>query len=217
MRADKDEGAGAVGRRGGPKAVRGLRSDAARNEERLKAAAAEVFRERGLGAPVDEIAKRAGVSVGTLYHRFGGRERLIDAVVPDALAARLEEVGHWALGQQDAWKGFAGYVERLCDLQASDRSFGEALSGGTPGSRRLTDVCSAQAETARRVVANAHRQGTLREDFTPADLSYVFWFTTAALHATADDDPDAWRRGIAFLLDGLRTRSAAEIQHHGTN
>ncbi|MFD7119808.1 TetR/AcrR family transcriptional regulator [Streptomyces sp. NPDC059922] len=210
MRADREDGAGAVGSRGGPKAVRGLRSDAARNEERLKSAAAEVFRERGLGAPVDEIAKRAGVSVGTLYHRFGGRERLIDAVVPDSLAARLEEAGRWALEQRDAWKGFAGYIERLCEIQASDRSFGEALSGGTLGSRRLIDVCSAQAETAHRVVANAHRQGTLRKDFTPADLSYVFWFTTATLQATAGGDPDAWRRGIAFLLDGLRTRSAVE-------
>ncbi|MFC8829827.1 TetR/AcrR family transcriptional regulator [Streptomyces sp. NPDC057137] len=202
---------GVLGSRGRPKAERGLRSDAARNEERLKTAAAEVFRERGLGAPVDAIAKRAGVSVGTLYHRFGGREQLIDAVVPDALAARLEEAGRWALEQQDAWAGFTGYIERLCELQAGDRSFGEALGGGALRSTRLIDVCSAQADTARRVLANAHRQGALREDFTTADLSYVYWLTTATLQATADSDPNAWRRGVAFLVDGLRARSPLEI------
>ncbi|MCX4680301.1 TetR/AcrR family transcriptional regulator [Streptomyces sp. NBC_01433] len=207
MRTDKGAEARTPGRPGRTKAGRGLRSDAARNEERLKAAAAEVFRERGLGAPVDEIAKRAGVSVGTLYHRFGGRERLIEAVVPEALAARLEEAGHWALEQQDAWEGFTGYIERLCDIQANDRSFGEALSGGALSPPRLAAVCAAQADTARRIVANAHQQGTLREDFTPDDLSYVFWFTTATLNATADSDPHAWRRGITFLLDGLRARS----------
>ncbi|MFD3563833.1 hypothetical protein ACFWVU_29840 [Streptomyces sp. NPDC058686] len=61
-------------------------------------------------------------------------------------------------------------------------------------------------------MANAHQQGALREDFTPADLSYVFWFTTATLQATADTDPDAWRRGIAFLLDGLRACTVMEIR-----
>jgi hypothetical protein len=132
---------------------------------------------------------------------------MTEPMVPDALAARLEEAGRWALEQQDAWEGFAGYIERLCDLQASDRSFGEALSGGALSPPRLMDVCSAQADTARRVVANAHQQGVLREDFTPADLSYVFWFTTATLQATAGSDPPAWRRGITFLLDGLRARS----------
>ncbi|AUA16977.1 Bacterial regulatory protein, tetR family [Streptomyces malaysiensis subsp. malaysiensis] len=59
-----------------------LRADARRNLEKLRAAALDVFQERGLGAPLDEVARRADVSIGTLYNRFSSRRELTDSVLP---------------------------------------------------------------------------------------------------------------------------------------
>src|SRR6516225_8646794 len=78
----------------------GLRADARRNLEKLRAAAAEAFSERGLDMPLEEIAARAGVSIGTLYNRLGPRDALVDAVVADPAAA-LVTPGRWESAAQD--------------------------------------------------------------------------------------------------------------------
>src|SRR6266545_4775094 len=92
-----------------------LRGDARRNLEKLKAAAIEVFRERGLGAPLEAIAARAGVSVGTLYNRFGDRQALIDAVIPALAAAQLRRVVERASAGASPWERFATFVETICE------------------------------------------------------------------------------------------------------
>src|SRR5829696_2163921 len=88
-----------------------LRADAERNRERILAAAREVFAERGLDAPFDAIAQRAGVGQATLYRRFPRREDLIVACFAPNLAeyaAAVEE----ALRVPDAWTGFCGFLEQ---------------------------------------------------------------------------------------------------------
>src|SRR3954467_12553578 len=105
-----------------------MRRDARRNVERLTAAAARVFGERGLDAPLEEIARAAGVSAGTLYNRFGGRDALIDAVMPDLLEARIREALDQARAAEDPWEGFAGYVTWLCELQATDPAMRDAVT-----------------------------------------------------------------------------------------
>ncbi|WP_245979832.1 TetR/AcrR family transcriptional regulator [Streptomyces diacarni] len=76
-----------------------MRADAQRNAEKLRAAAAELFQERGLQVPLEEIARRAGVSHGTLYNLFGTREALIDEVVTDRAARR----GAWKRSPSGPW------------------------------------------------------------------------------------------------------------------
>jgi len=83
-----------------PKPAQGLRADARRNLDKLRAAAAEAFSERGLDMPLEEIAARAGVSIGTLYNRLGPRDALVDAVVADPAAA-LVTPGRWESAAQD--------------------------------------------------------------------------------------------------------------------
>ncbi|HEY1318923.1 MAG TPA: helix-turn-helix domain-containing protein, partial [Streptosporangiaceae bacterium] len=65
------------------RAVRPLRRDAERNRQRILKAAAEVFNERGLDVSLDEIARHAGVGVGTVYRRFRTKEELIEALFMD--------------------------------------------------------------------------------------------------------------------------------------
>ncbi|WP_433373112.1 TetR/AcrR family transcriptional regulator [Streptosporangium sp. CA-115845] len=185
-----------------------MRADAERNAGKLRAAAAELFQERGLQVPLKEIARRAGVSHGTLYNLFGSREALIDEVVADLAADRLDEVAKYALACEDAWDGFAYYIERICELQATDPALADVLSGRYPGAERLMTLCGRASDAATRIIERAQRAGTLRPDFTGEDLAFTFGAIALLARAGADAAPDAWRRSIAFLLDGLRTEAA---------
>ncbi|MFE5812399.1 TetR/AcrR family transcriptional regulator [Streptomyces sp. NPDC056479] len=185
-----------------------MRADAQRNAEKLRTAAAELFRERGLQAPLKEIARRAGVSHGTLYNLFGSREALIDEVVTDLAAVRLDEVAQEALARDDAWDGFAYYVEKLCELQVTDPAIGDVVAGRYPNAGRLMAVCGRAQDAATRIIERAHRDGALRPDFTGEDLVFVFATNAVLSRAVKDIAPDAWRRGVAFMLDGLRTEAA---------
>src|SRR5437588_440934 len=96
---------------------RPLRADARRNREQLLAAARDVFVEQGPGAPLDEIARRAGVGIATLYRRFPDRESLMRAVVLDVLG----QVGHQARLAQaeepDALAALVRYMHRALDVR----------------------------------------------------------------------------------------------------
>jgi AcrR family transcriptional regulator len=184
-----------------------LRADARRNVEKLQAAAIEVFREKGLHAPLEEIAHRAGVSAGTLYNRFGCREALIDAVMPDLAAASLGEAAEEALACAGPWEGFAGYVEAVCRLQASDPALNDVISRRY-AAEQLTVVCRVTEERERQIIERAQRHGSLRADFTREDMLFAFWSTAMLVRHTTQAAPDVWRRSIGFLLDGLRADAA---------
>ncbi|MET9908264.1 hypothetical protein ABZZ74_15825 [Streptomyces sp. NPDC006476] len=79
-----------------------------------------------------------------------------------------------------------------------------------PGAERLMAVCDRTFDTSRRIIERAQRAGALRPDFTGEDLIFVLATTATLARAMSDTAPDAWRRNIAFLLDGLRT----EAVHH---
>ncbi|MDX3231780.1 TetR/AcrR family transcriptional regulator [Streptomyces sp. ME19-01-6] len=184
------------------------RADARRNIEKLKAAAVEVFGEKGLHAPLEEIARRAGVSAGTLYNRFGSREALIDAVMPDIAKDALDDVLERALASEDPWEGFVGYIEDVSRLQASDPALNDVVSRRYDA-ERLAVVCQVTEDRERQLIERAQKAGVLRPDFTREDmLLFIFWSTAMLVRHTKDTAPDAWRRGIAFLLDGLRAEAA---------
>jgi AcrR family transcriptional regulator len=180
-----------------------LRADARRNLERLRVTAVEVFSERGLDTPLEEIAQQAGVSIGTLYNRFGSREGLIDAVVADLAAARLSTAVQRARAIAGPWERFAAYVETICELQAADPAFNDVISRRYPQAVQLKAVCDKTLEHAAEFIEEAQRHGSLRADFTPHDLFTVFWANASLVRAMADVGPDAWRRSLAFVLDGL--------------
>jgi AcrR family transcriptional regulator len=184
-----------------------MRADAQRNAEKLRAAASELFQERGLQVPLKEIARRAGVSHGTLYNLFGSREALIDEVVADLATERLEEVAQRALAHEDPWEGFAYYVEALCELQVTDPAVADVISGRYQGAERLMTACGRGVDAGRRIVERAQEARALRADFTGEDLALTFGTITLLARASVEAAPDAWRRAVAFLLDGLRAEA----------
>jgi AcrR family transcriptional regulator len=95
--------------------ARRLRRDAQRNRDAILAAARQVFPEQGLEAPLEEIARRAGVGIATLYRRFPTRTELLDAVLAPAVQEHVD-AAEQALAMDDPWEGFAFYLERSCRL-----------------------------------------------------------------------------------------------------
>jgi AcrR family transcriptional regulator len=108
-----------------------LRADAERNRLAVVAAARAVFGERGLDAPLDEIARRAGVGNATLYRRFPSRHQLVAAVFAQTLRDVLATMER-SLADPDPWKGFCDYVWYVCGLQAADRGLADLLTMSMP-------------------------------------------------------------------------------------
>src|SRR5215207_10413252 len=114
----------------------GLRADAERNRERVLSAARKVFAEQGLDASTNEIARRAGVGVATLFRRFPTRDDLVAAAFADKMTAYITAAED-ALAAPDPWQGFCDYIEGVCRLQAEDRGFADVLTLTFPTAKVL--------------------------------------------------------------------------------
>ena len=114
------------------RAVRPLRRDAERNRQRILKAASEVFNERGLDVSLDEIARHAGVGVGTVYRRFRTKEELIEALFMDRLDSVATIAGE-AYESPDAWCGLVTFMERMAELMAGNLGLRQMLMFATYG------------------------------------------------------------------------------------
>lgn len=188
-----------------------MRADARRNLEKLRTAAIEVFQERGLDVALEEVAQRAGVSIGTLYNRFGSRQELVDAVVPDLAAAKLGEVMRRAAEQPTRWERFAVYIEGMCALQAADSALNDIIARSYQDATALTAVCAESITFGTRLIAEAQAEGSLRADLTPDDVFVLFWLNAHLTRTTSATAPDAWRRHVAIQLNGLRASAATPL------
>jgi AcrR family transcriptional regulator len=191
--------------------ARPLRADAARNRDKLLAAAVQVFGERGLDAPLEEIARRARVSIGTLYNHFPTREAFCDAIFPERLSA-LDRIAEAALDDPDPWNGFAGFLEGLFALQSEDHGLNDALALRFPLSPEVNEACHRGFQHADRIIKRAQDSGRLRADFGPQDLATVIWAMSQVIRESMEVAPQAWRRCLAFFLDGLRADAAHPIE-----
>ena len=185
-----------------------LRRDAQRNRDAIVAAARQVFCDHGLEAPLEEIARRAGVGIATLYRRFPSRVELLDAVLADNLQAHIA-VAEQALATDDPWDGFAFYLEQSCRLQAEDRGLNDVMGMRFPRATAVEAAKTRLFELVGQVVDRAQQRGQLRADLTPEDLAFLNWANTRILPAVrAAGAAEAWRRHLGLLLDGFRADRA---------
>src|SRR3954462_3398719 len=101
-----------------------LRADAERNRQRILDAAGELFARKGLCVGLDEIARHAGVGVGTAYRRFANKDELVDALFQDRVD-ELAAVAGRALEHDDAWEGLKGFLEAAVELHVANRALKE--------------------------------------------------------------------------------------------
>ena len=192
--------------------TRPLRRDAQANRERIVAAARAVFATGGIEATVEEIARRAGVGIGTLYRRFPTKEALVDAVLEDAFG-QIVRVAEESLAEEDAWVGFTSFLERSLALHGADRGLKDLVASGEHGLARAEAMRSRLRPLIRRLVERAQEEGSLRADFAPEDVPVVFWTAGRVIETTSPVAPEFWRRYLGLLLDGLRAGAASPLPH----
>jgi AcrR family transcriptional regulator len=182
-----------------------LRRDAERNRQRILEAAADAFAAGGLGVTMDEIARRTGVGVGTVYRRFPDKAVLIDALFEQRVDDLVGLAEH-ALAHEDAWAGLVRFLEGFLAVQAADRGLKEVLLSTAHGQDRVRRARARIGPAVGALVERAQAQGDLRPDLAASDVALVHFMVGAIVDYTHDVEPEAWRRVLAIVLDGLRTR-----------
>jgi AcrR family transcriptional regulator len=190
-----------------PGEQKGQRRHARRNHELLVAAAREVFAEHGVEASLEEIARRAGVGIGTLYRHFATREALVEAIFEERIT-ELTAIAEAAAAERDGWQAFVHFLEQLLELQAGDRVLKDVLLRYPPAAGRVASAREEMRRLFEQLLQQAREQGRLRDDFTLPDLALLFWSFAPLIDATAEVAPNAWRRHLHWLLDGLRADAA---------
>jgi len=176
-----------------------LRRDAAENRQRLLDAAGRVFAEQGPDAGVDEVAREAGVGMGTLYRRFANKQALIDELVGE-LRRELLAIARRAATATDG-TGLEKLLFEAAELQA-------AQSGCL---RRLWQHSAAEPEAIEetrthiaQLLKAAQRHGLVRHEITPADIAVIMWSVRGVIETTSAVAPRAWRRHLELLVAGMR-------------
>jgi AcrR family transcriptional regulator len=187
----------------GVRVARPLRRDAERNRQRILAAASDVFNERGLDVSLDEIARHAGVGVGTVYRRFQTKEELIEALFMDRLDT-FAAIADEAYAAPDPWRGLVSFMERMAEIMAGDLGLRQMLMYATYG-RDLVAVARQRNEPLiGRLVQRAQAAGQLRADIRQTDIPFIVFILTEAAHLAYAANPGIWRRYLTLILDGMQ-------------
>jgi AcrR family transcriptional regulator len=195
------------GDEGSPPA-RVLRRDAERNRQRILAAAAEVFTERGLEASLDDVARHAGVGVGTVYRRFPDKASLADALFDERVDA-LAEMAERAQAQPDAWAALVWFLENSAEMLASDRGLRQLLMFAAQGHDRVTYARDRMRPAVDRLVRRAQADGLVRADLAATDIPIIEFMVGAVAEYARQVRPAVWRRYLALMLDALRPARAS--------
>ena len=184
--------------------TRPLRADAARNRDKLLVAAAQLYSERGLDVPMEHIARRAEVSIGTLYAHFPTREAFLEAIFPERLAA-LDRLAEQAKAEPDPWRAFVGYLEALYALHAKDRGLNDVLARQLPPTKGVVEACHRGAAHLDELIHRAQTSGHLRADFTLTDMATLTRAMAQVIRDATEATPDEWRRFLSIYITGLHT------------
>jgi AcrR family transcriptional regulator len=182
---------------------RPLRRDAERNRQRILAAAADLLSERGLDATLDEVARAAGVGVGTVYRRFPDKETLIEELFRDRVDAMVRSAEQ-ALTEPDPWQALVSYLEMATEMMARNIGLRQLLMFATYGRDGVCYARDQMRPVVSKLVQRAQASGDLRPDFDAGDVKLIAYMLASAAEYAATTKPDVWRRYLAMLIDGLR-------------
>jgi AcrR family transcriptional regulator len=189
-----------------------LRADAARNRERIVAAAMEVFAERGLEASTAEIASRAGVGEATLFRRFPTKDDLITAII----GVQFEESAELAescLDDEDPWHGVERFLYEMAERASVDHGVAGAAKERCMASPSLAGARKRIIDLTSQLVRRAQKADVLRDDIAGQDLMFLM-----AAVASLSELPfqglraDLWKRYLGIFLDGMRPEAATKLR-----
>jgi AcrR family transcriptional regulator len=183
--------------------ARPLRADAARNRTRILEAAESVLASQGLSAPIDDIARAAGVGVGTIYRHFPTQEALYEAIVVNRVQ-RLVDDAYARADSNDPGTAFFGFLLHWVEHSTKHKDLVDGLAlSGVDVKAATGDVKQRLRDAMEVLLVRAQQAHEVRDDVRIDDLMSV---VAGACHATAyaGFDPDLRRRTVAILCDGLR-------------
>jgi AcrR family transcriptional regulator len=185
------------------KKPRAMRRDAVENRERLLAAARELFAEQGFEVTLDDIARHAGVGVGTAYRRFANKGEVLDALFAEQ-TVEVAAAADASLADPDPWHGLVSYLEKSLALQLRDKGLAQIVSGDRIGVEQHDWNREVMAPKNRALVDRAREAGVLRGDVAGTDLAFIQVGLNAIMSRSRDAHPDLYRRYLHLMLDGLR-------------
>jgi AcrR family transcriptional regulator len=187
----------------GVEPVRSLRRDAERNRQRILKAASEVFTERGLDVSLDEVARHAGVGVGTVYRRFHTKEDLVEALFVDRIES-VAVLAEEATRVSDPWSGLAFFMEQAAGKLAGDLGLRQMMMFAVYGGDKIWYARQRNQPLVTKLVERAQAAGQLRSDLRPTDIPFILFVLSEAAQFARQTSPEIWRRYLTIVLDGLR-------------
>ncbi|MEV6554211.1 TetR/AcrR family transcriptional regulator [Nocardia sp. NPDC051756] len=183
---------------------RRLRADAARNQQRIIAAARELFADHGLEITLDDVAERAGVGVGTVYRRFANKKELITEVFEQSIT-EFAEAAESALRHADPWFGLVEFFEYACRHMAKNRGFSEVMLELEDDVDRFVVVRDRIKPTVTGIVDRAREAGVLAPGIEPSDFFALIHMVDGIAEFARPVNPDVWQRYMAIVLNGVRS------------
>ena len=179
------------------------RADARRNRERILEAARVAFAEDGLDAQMPELARRAGVGVGTLYRHFPTKDALVCALAQDHFS-RLGDLAVALCGERDAWSSLSELIWRSARLFVEDRGLAEIAAQQPQAIQQAADEQERLVGHVAELVRRAKAEGTIRADASVDDVGTIMCGLGAVARMQACGKPVSWERYVTLMLDGLR-------------
>jgi AcrR family transcriptional regulator len=178
-----------------------MRADARRNRERVLAAAEEVFGERGEAASTEEVARRAGVGIGTVFRHFPTKEELYEAIVVRRLTRLADSA---PTDTTDPRAAFEEFFASVIEEAAAKKAFAERMAVlSLDVKSKASAVGERVKDQLRELFERAQRAGTIRADVEFAEVMVLL--AGASLAAERTESPALRRKARTILLDGLRT------------
>ncbi|AXK88189.1 TetR/AcrR family transcriptional regulator [Nocardia farcinica] len=201
---------GRVKQAAAPSPPRRLRADAARNQQRIVAAARELFADHGLEITLDDVAERAGVGVGTVYRRFANKRELIAEVFEQNMrdfAVAAEQ----AAAHEDPWLGLVEFFEYACRHLADNRGFSEVMLELHDDPDHFTQFRDRIKPTIAAVVDRARAAGMLQPEIEASDFFALVHMIDAIADFAKPANPEVWQRYAAIALNGVRAGAAPRM------
>jgi AcrR family transcriptional regulator len=184
--------------------TRPLRSDAERNRQRVLEVAQEVFAKEGLAVPIDEIARRAGLGVGTLYRHFPTKEALFEAILVGR-TERLADLAQAGAKASDPGAAFFAFLSQMVEEGQAKKDYLAALAGTGVDMKQIAAAKERMKRAVAVLVVRAQKARVIRPDVGAGDVLTLVMGTVGAADRYGAG-PAERKRLLGVIFDGLRAR-----------